>query len=218
MNQPIAIAGHDAPEPPAGDGRTARRMVNRDRIVTTARTMIATEGVESLSVRALAERVGLSVTTLYNLFGSKDGIINAARDQVIAEMSPAAAAASASADLGELRDHLTDAFDGVIRSMTRPLLLAIMDNPEVATRFFVDHRATAQFATSFTDAIARHELLPSADPAAIGEVFEAVISTTARLWATGVLDDDRRRARITSGIEIALLAHASAKGRRALLD
>ena len=179
--------------------------------------MIAAGGIDALSVRALAERVHLSVTTLYNLFGSKDGIIAAARDQVIAETSPAAAAVSAATDLGELRDQLTDAFDGVIRSMTRPLFLAIMDDREIATRFFVEHRATTPLHASFTRAIARGELRPTADPVELGDVIESVISTTARLWANGAIDETRRRERIRSGTEIALLAHATAKGRRALL-
>lgn len=199
------------------DGRTARRVVNRESIITAARSIIATDGIEGLSIRSLADQVGLSVTTLYNLFGSKGDIIAAASEQVFAEMAPEAASVTAAGNLGELRDQLTNTFDGAIRTMTKPLFLTIMDDPTYARRFFVEHRAMTPIMSSFTDAIARKELLPSAKPDELRTFIESVISSTGRLWASGVVNDRERQSRIRSGIEIALLAHATAKGRRALL-
>ena len=70
------------------DGRRARRMTNHQNILAAARVMIDEGGLENLSMRALAEKVGVSVTTLYNLFDTREAIVRAALDQVLAEITP----------------------------------------------------------------------------------------------------------------------------------
>jgi AcrR family transcriptional regulator len=47
----------------------------RDRIVVAARELIRETGDAGLSMRALARRAGVSLTTPYNLFGSKRAIV-----------------------------------------------------------------------------------------------------------------------------------------------
>lgn len=47
----------------------------RARILEAARTCLRTEGASGLSTKAIAERAEVSVATLYNLFGSREGII-----------------------------------------------------------------------------------------------------------------------------------------------
>ena len=57
---------------------TEQRLARRARILDTARAMIAENGYQSVTVRELARRCGLSVPTLYNQFGGKDGVLRAA--------------------------------------------------------------------------------------------------------------------------------------------
>ena len=49
----------------------------RQRILDAARRLIATGGIAALSMRKLAREAGLSVTTLYNLFGVREEILQA---------------------------------------------------------------------------------------------------------------------------------------------
>ena len=49
----------------------------RERIVDAARTLIFEDGLAAVSMRRVAERADVSVMTLYNLFGSKDDILEA---------------------------------------------------------------------------------------------------------------------------------------------
>lgn len=49
----------------------------RERILDAARSIIAENGFDSLTTRALAQVAGVSAPTLYNLIGSKDDIIRA---------------------------------------------------------------------------------------------------------------------------------------------
>ncbi|MFT4614720.1 MAG: AcrR family transcriptional regulator [Bacteroidia bacterium] len=50
----------------------------RDRIIEAAREIIATQGLERLSTRKIAEHAALSVHTLYSLLGNKHDILTAA--------------------------------------------------------------------------------------------------------------------------------------------
>ena len=49
----------------------------RERIVDAARSLIFEDGLTAVSMRRVAERADVSVMTLYNLFGSKDDILEA---------------------------------------------------------------------------------------------------------------------------------------------
>ena len=55
--------------------RHANMAARRQRILDTARKIIAEEGFDALNVRQLAERAGISVPTIYNLIGNKSALI-----------------------------------------------------------------------------------------------------------------------------------------------
>jgi AcrR family transcriptional regulator len=56
-------------------------------ILATTREMIDAGGVESLTLRRLAERCGIGTTTLYGYFRSKDDLLGALADQLLDEIS-----------------------------------------------------------------------------------------------------------------------------------
>lgn len=53
-------------------------VARRDRIVAETRKLIASSGIKNIRMRALAEQCNVATATLYNQFGSRDGIIAAA--------------------------------------------------------------------------------------------------------------------------------------------
>ena len=55
----------------------------RRRILDAARSLIAKGGMAALSMRKLATEAGLSVTTLYNLYGVRDEILHALIDDAV---------------------------------------------------------------------------------------------------------------------------------------
>jgi len=57
------------------DGHQAGKAARRARIVQAARDLLREAGTAGLSMRALAERAGVSPATPYNLFGSKQAIL-----------------------------------------------------------------------------------------------------------------------------------------------
>lgn len=60
---------------PVGSTRTANMELRRERILASARTLLAHQGVDALTVRDLAKHAGVTVPTLYNLIGSKEDIL-----------------------------------------------------------------------------------------------------------------------------------------------
>jgi AcrR family transcriptional regulator len=71
--------------PPDGD-ESRRRSLTRDRVVAEARTVIGTDGVGALSMRALATRLGVVPGALYRHVRSKEQLCDLVVDGVLAEV------------------------------------------------------------------------------------------------------------------------------------
>ena len=64
---------------------TTRPTLSRDRIVRAALELADREGVDSLSMRRLANHLGAGTMTLYGHFANKEDLLNAALDAAAAE-------------------------------------------------------------------------------------------------------------------------------------
>jgi len=91
------------------EARGARPSSPRDRLIEAATTLFCRYGVNSVGVDAIVEAAGTAKTTLYKLFGSKDGLVEAVleregrlwRDWFIAEIDgPGGSAAERLARIG----------------------------------------------------------------------------------------------------------------------
>ncbi len=71
--------------PPAGD-EDRRRTLTRERVVAEALTIIGAHGVEGLSMRALATRLGVVPGALYRHVRSKEQLYDLVLDGVLAEV------------------------------------------------------------------------------------------------------------------------------------
>ncbi len=66
--------------------RPRNPLLSRERIVATALALIDEEGLGALSTRRLAARLGVSGPSLYNHFATKEAILDAAADSVVAQV------------------------------------------------------------------------------------------------------------------------------------
>lgn len=67
---------------------------DQQRIVAAARELIAAGGVDGLSMRKLAAEVGVAPTAIYWHIGSREDLLNAVLDAMIADLPPIAARGS----------------------------------------------------------------------------------------------------------------------------
>jgi len=108
--------------------------LNEDRVVDAALALIATRGLEGLSMRALGQALGVEAMSLYHWFASKDRLLDAVADRLLARVvvppTPAA---------GAWRDWLA----GVARSYRRVGLAHRRAFPLLAARRFLSPGATA---------------------------------------------------------------------------
>jgi len=66
--------------------RPRKPLLSRDRIVTAALSLIDEEGLAALSTRRLAAELGVSGPSLYNHFATKEAILDATADMVVAQV------------------------------------------------------------------------------------------------------------------------------------
>ncbi|MDX3236763.1 TetR/AcrR family transcriptional regulator C-terminal domain-containing protein [Streptomyces sp. ME03-5709C] len=66
--------------------RPRKPLLSRERIVATALALVDDEGLQALSTRRLAAELGVSGPSLYNHFTTKDEILDAVADTVVAEV------------------------------------------------------------------------------------------------------------------------------------
>ena len=107
--------------------REANVASRRQRILESARTLLVEAGQDGLSMRKLAKEAGFSVTTLYNLVGSREDILRALiEDSAGRFSSPVTVPASS----GDSLSRTVEAFDNVLRyfvddaSVLKPLIVA----------------------------------------------------------------------------------------------
>ncbi|MDX3075058.1 TetR/AcrR family transcriptional regulator [Streptomyces sp. MI02-7b] len=66
--------------------RPRKPLLSRERIVAAALALVDAEGLAAVSTRRLAAELGVSGPSLYNHFTTKDGILDAVADAVVAEV------------------------------------------------------------------------------------------------------------------------------------
>lgn len=70
---------------PRPDGTTGRRPLTRERLVAGAVALADDEGIDALTMRSLAHRVGVKPMTLYHHVANKDEVLDGMIDVVFAE-------------------------------------------------------------------------------------------------------------------------------------
>ena len=74
--------------PPASAQNRQRRVLSRDQVVAEALTIISSQGVQALSMRGLAARLGVVPGALYRHVHSKEQLYDLVLDAVLAEVDP----------------------------------------------------------------------------------------------------------------------------------
>jgi AcrR family transcriptional regulator len=195
-----------------------QRLARRATILETARVMIAEVGYEAVKVRDLAERCRVSVPTLYNQFGGKDGLLGAA-----------------------IEDHFIGVLNGGTLSLAEPgyerLLLIVDQCAQQLLTLSAYHQRLLEAFMSLDNTIAvqqriavqltaalEHELLTMrgkrqiaawAAPLLIAEQMTAACINAAVVWSTGLFSD----ASLTPSLRYAtgLLVLGVARGRSSAL-
>ncbi len=93
------MSGMAHPRPTDPETLDPRRARSRDRLLDAVTELLATGGVEAVTVEAVTRRSGVARTTLYRNFGSSTELLSAAFERMIPPVEPAP-------QTGSLRERL----------------------------------------------------------------------------------------------------------------
>jgi AcrR family transcriptional regulator len=192
--------------------RGVNKLKRRQRILDTAAKLIAEDGIKACTMRRLARRARLDVTTLYNHYGSKAEILEELRR---------AGARKVAARIGAVADEepLTR-----VRAIVHAAL-GVRESPADLVR----PSRRLRPGEGQVGAVVRDALVPELRRAAADGLLNSAIDADLlamailerfhvwlQLWASGALDPDEVAARVDCGLDLTLLAAATSSTRRRL--
>ncbi len=191
----------------------------RERILATARELIAERGYDGLTMRDLAHASRVSVPTLYNLFGGKQAILLGELESTFA----AVVAGIATVRTGNVADRALATCDAgnadllAVPQYSRELILLFLTSAETADlRRSSAEKFTALMADILRDGQKADEIEPWVDPLVLSRRMFAHYQLAMIEWARGELDAEAFRAATRFGMCVMLLGVARGRARRQL--
>ena len=201
-------------EPETTNLRQINIAARKQQILAAARKLIAAGGMAGLSMRKLARESELSVTTLYNLFGDREAILQALiedsidlMDRILEEEAPL------DDPLERCRAVITVSSHHMVENQAvfRPMVIAAHQslNPDTSHEGYISSRAAGMQAVAIKAAIERGLLLDLLDPQLLGRQIYHGYELASSQWAFGLLDEAGFRTRALYGLYVALLGVAT---------
>ncbi len=211
------------PPQPATQKQRKRRLSTRvierrERIIQKVRALIAERGIEPVGMRDLADECGVAVTTLYNQFGNREGVIGAALDAVFrdhfepltertqnlspAEQLDARITTATQAILGDLREYSRSTMSFYFSPTPHPVLRAGIHDVVV-----VDFRHIVE------DVERRGDLEPWTDIQCFTDDIVTQHYSLVMKWVQGYISDQDLRLRCLRAIGTSFIGVTHGKTR-----
>ena len=194
-------------EPVAG-GRPKVRERNRRRVLDAARTLVETGGMSALSMRTLADRAGVSATTLYNLFGTKDEVVRVLAGEILGDIDAAFMEITDPDPIEQMRARVLRLVEHVITHAPPSLVAAVLEDAVLTEQINKEWASRSIVQEAIEDAMRAQLLRSDIDAAVLAEHIRGSLLHHQRLWAAAVTDDDTYRASAAYCIDLSLLAVA----------
>lgn len=198
---------------------TEQRLARRAVILETAREMIAEVGYEAVTVRDLAERCRVSVPTLYNQFGDKDGLLGAAIEGHFMGVLDGAPLAEAEPGFDRLM-VIVDQCAGQLLTLSayhQRLLEAFMSLANtIALQQRIALRLTHFMGRELQTMASRRQLADWAVRVLVAEQMTAACINAAVIWSSGLFTDDHLRPSMRYATGLVLLGITRGKTRARL--
>jgi len=202
--------------------REANVASRRKHILESARTLLAENGQDGLSMRKLAREADLSVTTLYNLVGSRDDILRALIEDSAGHFESTVSVPEE--HVGDSLSRAMKAFECVLRylideaAILKPMIVANIATGYVEELGKEEHGLYLRGAKDavrecLRDALAEGQIRDVVSQRFLERQFYVGLELALDRWAFGLVDEDDFRAKCKWGAYLTLLAFASAEYR-----
>ena len=202
--------------------RQANKVLRKQKILDEARKLITNQGFESFTLSELAQRAGVSIPTIHNLFGKKQEVFEALCGEMVVKVNEAVS-----------DPDLTDPIDAVDAYIENLLELYRSDEAFYRAAFVAGER-TGLFEHQLPSGIFNRSLKIAKKICQTGldhGYLKGEVATDwlaeqlfgcQRLarqdWVNGYIDLERYRAQVLIGMYITLAADATSTFRKKLLS
>ncbi|WP_280824871.1 TetR/AcrR family transcriptional regulator [Mycobacterium sp. OTB74] len=191
--------------------RTSRQVLD------AARAFVEAHGVEQLSMRRLASEAGVSVRTLYNHFGDKDGLLTALVQSSLDSIDIAVHQLSATDPIERIWEAITVSIDKTVAEVPKAVVRAVVMDDRLVDLVNVRWTGWELIVAEIGAATKAGALRPDIEPALLAEHAAMVLFHLQRRWTAGDLDDSELRANALHAFDICLLAVAQPRARARIL-
>lgn len=184
----------------------------RSRIVEATCDLLREVGIEELSMKMVSARAGVSLSTVYNLFGSKQAVLAGVFDSDLATFEALVAKAPSKDALERIIDAVDIAADlyGADPSFYRATMWRRIGSPgDVSLSAALREPRIRFWRGMIEDAVRAGHLRPSLDPAVLGALVVQICSAVLADWISGDITVDRLRLETKFGVSVALAPFAA---------
>lgn len=196
---------------PEGSRRERAKSERRGRIVEAACDLLREVGIAGLSMKLVSSRAGVSLSTVYNLFESKQDVLARVFDQDLARFEALVAAAPSHDALDRMFDALDIAADlyGADPGFYRATMWRQPAGGELALETTLRGPRIRFWRTMVEAAVVEGLLRRDADPAVVGALLIQITGGVLSDWIAGEISVEQLRAETKFGFAVTLSAFAA---------
>lgn len=194
-----------------GSRREQAKRERRERIVKAAHDLLRAVGIEELSMRAVADRAEVSLSTVYNLFDSKQAVLARVFDQDLADFERLVAAARSSDMLARMFDALDIAADlyRADPAFYRAIMWRRPGGGELGLQATLRAPRIRFWRTMVAAALREGSLRRGSDPAVVSALLIQISAGALGDWIAGEIGVETLRRELKLGFAVTLLAFAA---------
>lgn len=185
--------------------RSPRVAERRNRIVERTRQLVAERGIADITIRDLADECGVAVATLYNQFGSREGVVGAALEADFrGRFEPISVRTKDLPPADKVNERITLATReilGELREYTRSVMFFYFHttgSPEL--RAAIHDFAVSDFRNIIEEIGRRGDLQPWVDPPTFADDVITQNYALIMMWAQGHIRDRDLRSRVIRAV------------------
>jgi AcrR family transcriptional regulator len=186
--------------------REQAKTERRSRIVTAAHNLISESGIDAMSMKRVAERAEVSLSTVYNLFDSKEAMLALVFNGVFDEYRRVVIVRGSDDPLQMFFDAVDIAAEFYISDVPFYKSLVWMVGLNSSLKLEIRQPRHQFYCDLVEDAIGRGLLKPTADARIIGMTIVPLYSFAYQMWAAEAISIDEFCIRAKFGMLVVLKA------------
>lgn len=190
----------------------------RRHVLDAARGFVEEHGVEQLSMRRLAVEAGVSVRTLYNHFGDKDGLLTALVQRSLDSMDVAVHHLSSTDPIERIWEAVTLSIDKTVADVPKAVVRAVLMDDRLLNEINLRWTGWDLIVNEIRAATRRGVLRGDVDPGVLADHAGMVLFQLQRRWTADEIDTDELRDCALHAFDLCLLTVARPRARVRILN